>query len=659
MTTGATGQLGLALPVQGELSGTWGDTVNNGITQYTNIAIAATLTLTNDGAVTLANTTGDASATNIVSSLTGAGTVTAQFAIVRVTGTLTTAKVITAPSYSKTYVVVNAATGGIVTFKASGQTGVSIAVGESAWVYYNGTDYVKIAGTTSGSAGGSNTQVQFNSSGSLAGDADLTFDGTTLSTAGLTASGTVTLSGGTANGVTYLNGSKVLTSGSALTFDGTNLGVGNASPRTLFDTLSGTANTTGDVLGQAIITGPDVAPAGTGGSGNLVIQTNSNQAANVGGTIAFGGRATDSSTVGRGYAVIKGAKENSTSANRDGYFAIFTRTEASGQTEKLRVDSAGNLGLGVTPSAWGTFKAIEIASAGSSVISAGSTDIRLTGNSYFNGTNWKYAATNLASMYSQNTGIHEWYIAASGSAGANLSWTTAMTLNASGNLGVGVTSINTTFHVQGAGTTDGSIKFNQQLNSTGAYNATPMSGTMVALKYNAGGDYAGMGGWSIGKENATDGNYSSYFAIHTRFNGAAIVEKARVSSDGGFSVGTTANPGAGAIYATGNITAYYSSDIKFKENVRDIPDALATVNAIGGKLFDWTDEYIESKGGADGYFVQKADFGVVAQDVQKVFPIAVRTREDGSLAVDYEKLGALAFAALGELTKRVEALEAK
>ena len=147
MTTGATGQLGLALPVQGELSGTWGDTVNNGITQYTNIAIAATLTLTNDGAVTLANTSGDASASNITSTLTGAGTVTAQFAIVRVTGTLTTAKVVTAPSYSKTYTVVNAATGGIVTFKASGQTGVSIAVGESAFVYYNGTDYVKVAGT--------------------------------------------------------------------------------------------------------------------------------------------------------------------------------------------------------------------------------------------------------------------------------------------------------------------------------------------------------------------------------------------------------------------------------------------------------------------------------------------------------------------------------
>jgi len=167
MTTGATGQLGLALPVQGELSGTWGNTVNNGITEYTNIAIAATLTLTGDGAVTLANTTGDASATNIVSSLTGAGTVTAQFAIVKIAGTLTTTKVVTGPSYSKTYVVDNTATGGAVTFKASGQSGVSVAVGEKCTVYYNGTDYVKIATSTSGT--GTVTAVSVVSANGLAG----------------------------------------------------------------------------------------------------------------------------------------------------------------------------------------------------------------------------------------------------------------------------------------------------------------------------------------------------------------------------------------------------------------------------------------------------------------------------------------------------------
>lgn len=149
-----TGQLGLVTPTQGTLSGTWGDTVNNGITEYVNIAIAGTLSFAGDGAITLANTTGDATASNI-------GSTTAQYMAIRVTGTLTTAKVITAPSYSKTYVVENAATGGIVTFKASGQTGVSIAVGEKALVYFNGTDYVKV----SSSAADGVTTISFGSTG--------------------------------------------------------------------------------------------------------------------------------------------------------------------------------------------------------------------------------------------------------------------------------------------------------------------------------------------------------------------------------------------------------------------------------------------------------------------------------------------------------------
>ena len=133
-----TGQLGLVTPTQGTLSGTWGDTVNNGITEYVNIAIAGTLSFVGDGAISLTNTTGTASATNI-------GSTTAQYMVIRVTGTLTTTKVITGPSYSKIYLVDNAATGGSVTFKATGGTGVTVAVGERTFVYYNGTDYVKAA----------------------------------------------------------------------------------------------------------------------------------------------------------------------------------------------------------------------------------------------------------------------------------------------------------------------------------------------------------------------------------------------------------------------------------------------------------------------------------------------------------------------------------
>ena len=137
-----TGQLGLVTPTQGTLSGTWGDTVNNGITEYVDIAIAGTLSFANDGAITLTNTTGDSTGTNI-------GSTTAQYMIIRVTGTLTTTKVITFGSalsapYSKLYMVENAATGGAVTFKAYGQTGVTVAVGERCFVYYNGTDIVKI-----------------------------------------------------------------------------------------------------------------------------------------------------------------------------------------------------------------------------------------------------------------------------------------------------------------------------------------------------------------------------------------------------------------------------------------------------------------------------------------------------------------------------------
>lgn len=123
-------------------------------------------------------------------------------------------------------------------------------------------------------------------------------------------------------------------------------------------------------------------------------------------------------------------------------------------------------------------------------------------------------------------------------------------------------------------------------------------------------------------------------------------------------VGTAASATAGEIRATNNITAYYSSDIKFKENIVDIVGASGIVRAIGGKFFDWTDAYIAEHGGEDGYFVQKHDFGVIAQDVLKVFPRAVRTRPDGSLAVDYEKLGVLAFPALVETMNRLDSLEA-
>jgi hypothetical protein len=133
--------LGLVTPTQGTLSGTWGDTVNYGISDYVDIAIAGTLSFAGDGAITLANTLGSASGNGITST-------TAQYMVIRITGTQSVVKVITGPSYSKLYMVDHAGATNAVTFKAAGQTGVSIAVGEKAFVYYNGTDYVKVSSST-------------------------------------------------------------------------------------------------------------------------------------------------------------------------------------------------------------------------------------------------------------------------------------------------------------------------------------------------------------------------------------------------------------------------------------------------------------------------------------------------------------------------------
>jgi hypothetical protein len=254
MTTAYSSLLGLALPVTGELSGTWGDMVDNGITQYVDISVAGTVTLTNDGAVTLSNTNGTSAATNIVSSLTGAGTASAQFAIIKVTGTLTTTKVITAPSTSKTYLIVNSATGGTVTLKASGQTGISVAVAETAIAYFNGTDYVKVSSTVGVST------ITFGSTGltpSTATSGAVTVAGTLATTNGGT-----NLTSFTSGGAVYATSTSALATG---TLPNTAGGTGQASAFTQYgvtyaSTTTALATTAAGTAGQVLTSNGSSAP---------------------------------------------------------------------------------------------------------------------------------------------------------------------------------------------------------------------------------------------------------------------------------------------------------------------------------------------------------------------------------------------------------------
>jgi hypothetical protein len=111
----------------------------------------------------------------------------------------------------------------------------------------------------------------------------------------------------------------------------------------------------------------------------------------------------------------------------------------TGTTEKMRIDSSGNLGLGVTPSAWSQGKATEIGYAGNSVWASGNNEIIISQAAYYN-AGWKYGISSTKpSYYSQSAGVHSWYTAASGTAGNAITFTQAMTLDASGRLGIGTT----------------------------------------------------------------------------------------------------------------------------------------------------------------------------------------------------------------------------
>ena len=184
MTVNYTTNLALGQPVTGTESGTWGDDVNNAVTSYLDIAISGSLALTSASftanALTLANTQGNSSATNI-------GATTAQYYVLRLSS-LAANVTITAPSLSKTYLIVNTDATYSATIKASGQTGISVAAGERATVYFSGTDYIRVTssaitsltgtlpvanGGTGLTAGASGGVLYYSAAGTLASSAAL------------------------------------------------------------------------------------------------------------------------------------------------------------------------------------------------------------------------------------------------------------------------------------------------------------------------------------------------------------------------------------------------------------------------------------------------------------------------------------------------------
>ena len=129
---------------------------------------------------------------------------------------------------------------------------------------------------------------------------------------------------------------------------------------------------------------------------------------------------------------------------------LFATMPALGSiTERMRLDASGNLGLGVTPSAWGNnFRTLQIGSGASFSGRSSSPTQAFMGANFFNDGATKYIDNGEATLYQMLSGQHQWYTAPSGTAGSAISFTQAMTLTASGNLGVGVTDPSSVFEAK-------------------------------------------------------------------------------------------------------------------------------------------------------------------------------------------------------------------
>jgi hypothetical protein len=543
------------------------------------------------------------------------------------------------------------------------------------------------------------------------------FTPSTATTGAVTLAGTLaTTNGGTgltsftANGVVYASSSSVLATGSALTFDGTTLGstflnIGSASsfqtnsrvaiqtsagkfdiaayggssvqlmstgalafytPSSSFDQIwlqGGSEQMRLTSTGLGIGTSSPAYKLDVNGSGNILRIINSSTssalmlATNSGASsiLVLGNESTTAGSSATGSASYAGL-----------LFTTGTKPLQFGTNSTIQatLDSSGNLGLGVTPSAWNSSSKALQTSFGA-FYQHNTAEVGIVANSFRAASGFTYQTTSFAGIFRFTSGEWQWFNAPSGTAGNTVTYTQAMTLDASGYLLVGATSS------VGVGAN------RLQVGSSGA-------SSQLLLKTSTGHSGFYVTGTDV-YQTWISGGFLAFGEAPS--NGATFTERARIDSSGNFLVGTTSaslgptsgfnviqgggvtgtsighitgsssgsyfelfaynGSAIGSITQSGTTAVQYNvmSDQRAKENIQDAASASSLIDALQVRQFDWKSDASHQR------------YGFIAQELVTIAPEAVHqpADPDDMMAVDYSKLVPMLVKEIQSLRKRLAA----
>jgi hypothetical protein len=444
----------------------------------------------------------------------------------------------------------------------------------------------------------------------------------------------------------------------------TGLGIGTSSPRAKVDV-------SGSVLVGTYQTSTNYAPLSVKTASTITTPSTFTNAINIWNGTTVG----EYSNITFGYntlgmtnaAAYMGFVSTSASSVGKGDLVFGTRDAAtdSAATERLRIDSFGNLGLGVTPSAWGTLTGLQVKNAS---VSGYNNEAHYSGNAYYGSSSWRYISNGFAARYSQNDvagGAHAWFTAPTGTAGDAITFTQAMTLNASGQLAIGTTSIDEMVRINGSSNATARIRIQNQttdiaflgsaLGISGSGNANDLMLSSASTNNLVFGTNTveraridSSGNLLVGTTSAATGSVGAGFQVQNNLGTGSTINIGHPDGAGsGFSYALFSynNSIIGSIGQSGTTGVLYNitSDQRLKENIQDADSASSLVDSLQVRKFDWKTDQTHQR------------YGFIAQELITVAPEAVYQPidPDEMMAVDYSKLVPMLVKEIQSLRKRL------